>query len=193
VLEKGKLVLRASSPQAVDYYLTSGFSQTGERYWQADEVSTGADPFRPISLRVLDSGGKVADTVRSVEPITVEVEYKLRAPITGLRVGLYLMATHGEHIFTSFDIDDQMQYDRFGVREAGRYISRCEIPADFLNEGRYVLGINASAFRVKRYFQDEHALAFTVDAAGAPGMQWLEPRLGPIRPRLKWQIVEKLT
>jgi lipopolysaccharide transport system ATP-binding protein len=192
VLEKGKLVLRASSPQAVDYYLTSGFSQTGERYWQADEVSTGADPFRPISLRVLDSGGKVADTVRSVEPITVEVEYKLQAPITGLRVGLYLMATHGEHIFTSFDIDDQMQYDRFGVREAGRYISRCVIPADFLNEGRYVLGINASAFRVKRYFQDEHALAFTVDAAGAPGMQWLESRLGPIRPRLKWQIVEKL-
>jgi lipopolysaccharide transport system ATP-binding protein len=107
-------------------------------------------------------------------------------------VGLYLMATHGEHIFTSFDTDDQKQYDRFGVREAGRYISRCEIPADFLNEGRYVLGINASAFRVKRYFQDEHALAFTVDAAGAPGMQWLESRLGPIRPRLKWQIVEKL-
>jgi len=65
------------------------------------------------------------------------------------------------------------------------------IPADFLNEGRYVLGINASAFRVRRYFQDEHALTFTVDAAGAPGMQWLEPRLGPIRPRLDWQIMER--
>ena len=191
VLEKGKLILRASSPQAVDYYLTSGFSQTGERYWQPDEIPAGADPFRPIALRVLDSGGKVVDTVRSVEPVTVEVEYILQAPITGLRVGLYLMATHGDHIFTSFDTDDQKQYDQFGVREAGRYISRCEIPADFLNEGRYVLGLNASTFRVQRYFQDEYALAFTVDAAGAPGMQWLEPRPGPIRPRLKWQIKEK--
>jgi lipopolysaccharide transport system ATP-binding protein len=27
-----------------------------------------------------------------------------------------------------------------------------------------------------------------VDAAGAPGTQWLEPRMGPIRPRLEWQI-----
>ena len=30
----------------------------------------------------------------------------------------------------------------------------------------YVLAVNASSFRVKRYFQDEQALAFSVDAAG---------------------------
>jgi lipopolysaccharide transport system ATP-binding protein len=41
---------------------------------------------------------------------------------------------------------------------------------------------------VKRYFQDEQALTFNVDGAGAPGMQWPEPRLGPVRPRLDWQI-----
>jgi lipopolysaccharide transport system ATP-binding protein len=57
-----------------------------------------------------------------------------------------------------------------------------------LNEGRYVLGLNASAFRVRRYFQDEQALAFTVDVTGAPGMQWPEVRQGPVRPRLDWQI-----
>ena len=70
------------------------------------------------------------------------------------------------------------------------YISKCRLPADLLNEGRYIVGINASAYRVKRYFQDEQALTFTVDATGAPGMQWPEPRLGPIRPRLEWQIQE---
>ena len=126
--------------------------------------------------------------MRSVEPTTIEIEYCLDEAITGLRVGIYLMTTHGEHIFTSFDTDDQAQYEQHGSREPGRYISRCTIPADFLNEGRYVLGINASAFRVRRFFQDEHALAFSVDAAGAPGMQWLEQRLGPIRPRLDWDI-----
>ena len=67
-------------------------------------------------------------------------------------------------------------------------VSRCIIPADFLNEGRYAVGINASSFRVRRYFHDEQALNFTVDATGAPGMQWPEPRLGPARPRLDWQI-----
>ena len=190
VLDKGHLVMRAPSPQAVDYYLSSGFSQTGERFWHADEVPADAHPFCPIAIRVLNPSGRVVDTVRSVEPVTVEIEYRLNAPVTGLRVGIYLLTTHGEHIFTSFDTDDQGNYEAYGVRAAGHYTSRCVIPADFLNEGRYVLGINASTFRVRRYFQDEHALAFTVDPAGAPGMQWGEPRPGPVRPRLDWKIEE---
>ncbi|HSF82418.1 MAG TPA: ABC transporter ATP-binding protein [Anaerolineales bacterium] len=190
ILEKGRLVLRAPSAQAVDYYLTSGFSLTGEHYWQPDEIPPSASPFRPVALRVRNPKGQIVDTVRSIEPVTLEVEYCLDAPITGLRVGIYLMTSHGEQILTSFDTDDQQQFEQLGVRAAGSYLSRCTIPADFLNEGRYVIGINASTFQVRRYFQDENALTFTVDAAGAPGMQWLEPRLGLIRPRLDWQIDE---
>lgn len=197
VLDKGRLLLRAPTQKAVDFYLSSGFSQSGERHWQPDEIPTESQPFRPISMKVLASDGtrlnqearfRVVDTVRSTEPFTLEIEYALGAPITGLRVGIYLMTTHGELLFTSFDTDQPELYQGFGVREAGHYLSRCVIPADFLNEGRYVAGINASAFRVRRYFQDEHALSFNVDSTGAPGMQWTEARLGVIRPRLEWQI-----
>jgi lipopolysaccharide transport system ATP-binding protein len=190
VLEKGKLIFRAPSPQAIDYYLTSGFAQTGERLWQGDELSEDTGPFHPVALRLRSPQGTIVDTIRSTEPITIEFEYQLDEPITGLRVGLYLLTTHGEHIFTSFDTDEPDKFEQFATRPAGCTISRCEIPADFLNDGRYVLGVNASSFRVRRYFQDEHALSFTVDATGAPGMHWLEPRLGSIRPRLNWQIEE---
>ena len=105
-------------------------------------------------------------------------------------MGIYLFSTLGDLIFTSFDTDNPREFKQFGVRLAGRYVSRVEIPADLLNEGRYVLGVNASSFRVRRYFQDEHALSFNVDATGSPGVQWAEPRLGPLRPRLDWQIRE---
>ena len=138
-----------------------------------------------------DGGGKVIDTVRSTEPVTVEWEYQLDAPLTGLRVGMYLNTMRGEYVFTTFDTDDAKQYDQFGARQAGRYISSCSIPADFFNEGRYSLGVNASSFGVKRYFMDENALSFNVDISGAPGTQWPEVRQGPIRPRLDWKI-EKL-
>jgi lipopolysaccharide transport system ATP-binding protein len=94
----------------------------------------------------------------------------------------------GEYIFTSFDTDEESHFERFSTRPAGHYISRCMIPSDLLNEGRYVLGMNASSYRIKRYFQDERALAFTVDGSGAPGKQWPEQRMGPLRPRLTWQI-----
>jgi len=57
-----------------------------------------------------------------------------------------------------------------------------------LNGGRYTLGVNASSYKVRRYFMDEQALSFNVNPSGAPGMQWAEPRPGVLRPRLEWKI-----
>jgi len=188
VLDRGCLVFRAPTPQAVDFYMASGFSQAGERMWEASEIPAGAAPFRPVGLRVRDSHGRSVDSLRSVEPITIEFEYTLDAPITGLRVGIYLLTMRGEYVFASFDTDDPEQFERFSARPTGHYISSGVLPANLLNEGRYVLGVNASSFRIKRYFQDEQALVFTVDAAGAPGKHWPEPRVGPVRPAIVWKI-----
>jgi lipopolysaccharide transport system ATP-binding protein len=188
VLDRGNLILRGPTVEAVDYYMSAGLSKTGERSWDDDRVQKTFSPFIPKAVRVLDSGARISDTVRSTEPITIEIEYHLSEPIQGLRIGLYLLSMRGEFVFTSFDTDDAEKYENFRIRGIGHYISRCKIPADFLNEGRYAIGVNASAFRVKRYFQDERALTFTVDAVGAPGKQWPETRLGLIRPRLEWKI-----
>jgi len=188
VIEKGRLALRAPTAQAVDFYLSRGYSQEGQRCWDEDEVPASASPFRPLALRVVNGQGKVVNTVRSIDPLTLEVEYRLGAPIPGLRVGIYLLSTRGEYIFTSFDTDEPQMYERYATRQPGSYISRCTVPANLLNEGRFVVGINASSYRIRRYFQDEQALTFSVDAAGAPGMQWPEQRLGAVRPLLKWEI-----
>jgi lipopolysaccharide transport system ATP-binding protein len=188
LLDKGKLVLRGPTREVVDTYMASGFSQTGQRHWDEDEVPAEAKPFRPVAIRLVDRNQRVVDTVRSTEPVTITIDYELEAAITGLRVGVYLMTMRGEYVFTSFDTDNPELYDQFSVRATGRYVSSCTIPGDYLNEGRYVLGINASSFRVKRYFQDEVALTFTVDGTGAPGKQWAESRLGLVRPDLDWRI-----
>ncbi len=192
VLERGKMIYRAATPEAIDYYLSSGLAQSGERRWLDDEIPASAKPFKPVALRILNAFGKMADTIRSVEKAEIEFEYSLEEAITGLRLGIYLMSGRGELVFTAFDTDQPDLYDRFAVRDAGQYISRCSLPADILNEGRYILGVNASTFRIQRYFQEENALAFNVDPSGAPGMQWPEPRLGLLRPRLKWNI-EKIS
>lgn len=192
VMQKGQMVKRASTPEAVDFYLASGQAQAGERTWDADEVPASAAPFRPLSLRVKDARGATIDTLRSTEPITLEMEYSLSAPITGLRVGVYLSTVRGEYVFTSFDVDNTDLYEKHSTRQPGHYLSRCQVPADFLNEGRFILGMNASSFGIKRYFMDENALAFNVDPMGAPGMQWAEQRQGPVRPRLDW-VIEKIS
>ncbi|KUK46267.1 MAG: Putative polysaccharide ABC transporter ATP-binding protein [Anaerolinea thermophila] len=188
VLDQGQIVMRGPTPEAVDYYLNMGLTKQGERFWEAPELAGEDSPFRPIALRVLNPAGQVVDTVNATEGFSVALEYHLEEAISGLRVGFYLMTTRGEYVFTTFDTDDPNLFETYGQRAAGRYISRCEIPANLLNEGRYVVGVNASTYMIKRYFQDDQALLFNVDPAGAPGMQWIETRLGPIRPALSWQI-----
>jgi lipopolysaccharide transport system ATP-binding protein len=190
VLDKGHLVYRAPTHQAVDYYMATGFTGAGERIWQPEEVPGDAAPFRPLALRLRDKRGQIADTLRSTEPFNLEFDYELAQPITGLRVGFYLLTMRGEYVFTSFDTDNPNRFEKHSTRTAGRYRSCCQVPADLLNEGRYVLAVNASSFRIKRFFWDDHALAFSIDATGAPGKHWPEPRLGPVRPALDWTIEE---
>lgn len=192
VLEKGKVLLRAPSDEAVDFYLTRGLSKVGERYWEPDEVPASAAPFRPLAIRLLDKNGQVSDSLRSVDPITIEIEYELSEDITGLRVGYYLNTSRGESVFTSFDTDAHELFEEYRSRPKGVYVSRCTIPGYTLNEGRFSLGINASSYRIRRYFQDDQALSFSVDASGAPGTQWPEPRPGAVRPALGWVIEERI-
>ncbi len=191
VLDKGKVLLRAPSAEAVDFYLNRGLSKLGERFWEEDEVPVSSTPFRPLSIRILDKTGQVSDSVRSVEPIRIEIDYELTEDVTGLRVGYYLFTTRGEPVFTSFDIDSEELFKEYTARPKGIYTSRCTIPPDTLNEGRFLLGINASSYGIRRYFQDDQALSFSVDASGAPGTHWPEPRPGPVRPVLGWEIEQK--
>ncbi len=187
VLDQGKMVMWAPTPEAVDHYLNMGLSKQGERYWQSDAVQVDS-PFMPISLRLLNMAGKVVDAVNATEGFQIDLAYELKREISGLRVGIYMMTTRGDTVFTSFDTDDPQAFEKHAVRTSGRYTSRCIIPPNLMNEGRYILGVNASVYRIQRFFQDDKALTFTVDATAAPGMQWPEQRLGPVRPSLDWKI-----
>jgi len=188
VLNQGEVVMRAPTPEAVDFYLNMGLTKQGERHWTLDEIGGRKNPYHPLSLRVMNQSGKIAETVSSAEGFTIEMEYAITEAITGLRVGLYMMTTRGEYVFTSFDVDDPDMFETYSSRPVGHYISKCRIPPYFMNAGRFVLGVNASSYRIKRYFQDDKALTFTVDATGTPGSQWPEKRLGPVRPKLDWKI-----
>ncbi len=188
VLDKGRILTRGETQSAVDFYLNLGQSKQGERIWTKEEVPLPAAPFLPLAVRVIDVNNNIVDTVRSVDGFDLEISYQLTDSITGLRVGLYLNTARGEPVFTTFDTDDPEKFSRYSNRSAGEYVSRCHIPANLLNEGRYVIGVNASSYRIKRYFQDEQVLTFTVDGTGAPGMHWPEPRQGVVRPQLEWEI-----
>ena len=54
VLKRGRLIKRGPTQEAVDFYLSSGQAETGERIWETDEIPASAAPFKPIALRLKD-------------------------------------------------------------------------------------------------------------------------------------------
>jgi len=188
LLDHGEIVQRGPSQDVVDYYLTSGMAQEGERLWQGAPRLAASGPFDPVALRVRDAHGRQSGQLPSVDPLVIEFEYELREDVTGLRIGLYVSSSRGEPVFTTFDTDRTEDFEKYTDRPAGRYISRCRIPANTFNSGRLILGVNASSYRIRSYFTDEHALSLTIDGTGAPGSHWPERRSGPLRPALDWTI-----
>ena len=188
VLDNGELIYQDRTDEAIDFYMSQGFSKSGEKAWQ-ENVENPHSPFTPRALRVRGQEGKVTDSVRSIHPVTVEFEYTLDEPIKGLRTGIYLRDMMGSYVFTSFDTDERDMFDKYDVRQPGHYLSRAVIPADLLNKGRYVLGVNASVYKVERHFQDLRAMVINVSGIDAPGTQWPERRRGVIRPQLDWDIL----
>jgi len=189
VLDQGSLVKRAPTPEAVDFYMSSGMADHGVALWEEEDPRVrAARPFVPRKLRLIDHQGNSSSQVYSAEGFQVEFEYDLLEDITGLRVGLYLYTSRGEPILNSFDTDDGESFQQHTERKAGQYVSCCTIPGHLLNGGRFVLGVNASSYRIRSYFTDEHALTFDVDPTGAPGSHWPERRMGSVRPALTWEI-----
>ena len=189
VIEHGRIAFRGPTSDAIDIYLNSGADNDVEHTWSGQLVERSR-PFVPSRLRVVDHTGGPTQQVSGSEPFWIEFEYRLEEAITGLRVGVYLYSAQGEPILTSFDTDDLGVFRELESRKEGRYVSRCRIPAQLLNEGRFIVGVNASSFGVRSYFTDENALAFTIDGTGAVGNQWPEARRGPLRPAFKWEIRE---
>ena len=189
VLEHGRIAYRGPTSKAIDLYLSFGAEEGAEHAWSDPEVEE-ARPFVPKRLRIVDRTGGAVQQVSGSEPFWIEFEYRLEEPITGLRVGVYLFSGQGEPILTSFDTDDLDAFNELESRDAGKYVSRCMIPAHLLNEGRFIVGVNASSYGVRSYFTDEHALRFMIDGTGAVGSQWPEVRRGPLRPALEWEIRE---
>src|SRR5690606_38708910 len=79
VLNKGQMLMRAPTQEAVDFYLSSGQSQAGEKIWDEEDIPVANAEFIPISLKVKERSGKVVDTIRSTEPVTLEFEYQLNS------------------------------------------------------------------------------------------------------------------
>lgn len=186
-LTNGQIFLKGSKDKVIKDYLNMFNQDTGQACWQELQSAPGNRSIRLKAVRILDGNGKVSTRLDIQKAFYVEIEYDIYDSLPKLRTGFSLMTADGVTVFTSSDSADASWDDK--LRTPGKYISRCEIPANLLNEGSYVItNIAADIPFVEILFLEEASLPFCIEKTGGVSGKFPEKWAGVICPELKWNI-----
>lgn len=187
-LNEGRLQEIGITESVVAAYLYTGTETRGEVRWENLKEALGNEQLRLRAVRIRNSEGKISSSVDMRYQFYVELEYDIFCPLSGVRVGFWLLTPDRTVIFAAGDNEDQAWEGK--IREPGRYISRCEIPGKLFKAGEYLLTIGADIPSAEVIFSEEGVLRFHIEQTDISGpMVSSSERLpGIICPPLQWNI-----
>ena len=184
-LERGALLEEGPSEGVVERYLQSSSSDPNSSDIASQIALLGPDPvFGLKAVRVLQ-GGIERLSIASGMPLEIEMDYEVYRPTDGLHVYLSLFDMDGSLLFETLHNGDSSSLPRV---EAGRYMSRVVIPADFLAPRRYRIDVEAGIANVRGVLVKPVSFVVDVHASGCvnqayPG--YVTP--GKLAPHLSWR------
>ena len=125
---------------------------------------------RLLGVRLVNARGLNSATVADNETLFVEVEYETLRNATGLRIGATITTTDGTVLLSTKDRDELPEDDS---RAPGRYLSRCELPANFFNYGQYFVSVGADFPMIQAHFP---LMASSRFRGGGGRGRWPHPR-----------------
>ena len=150
LLEKGRMKMMDSTETVVSHYLSNGGEVEAERIWSDGERRPGNDKVRLLSVRATDPEGNPVGKVDIRRPVFIEIEYEVFQALPHLRTGFRLLTSEGTEAFSSADTANADWRHR--PRGIGRYVSRCKIPGNLLNEGVYAITVGGDIPYVEGFF-----------------------------------------
>ncbi len=184
-LDQGTVRETGDPEDVVARYLSTGVDGTGEVVFPDNASAPGSEYVRPLAVRIRSRNGDITSVPDSREPVMLEVEYRLLRNAPGLRMGVTLVGGDGSVLFSTNDHDSVPEQI---PRTAGRYVSRCEIPGNFLNYGQYFVSVGADFPLIQHHFALDRVLCLRVERVGGEGSHIPDGRGGLLRLVLPWEV-----
>lgn len=179
MLSESRVIRDGDPEEVVRHYLASGSVE-------ASGVVFDLDPAEQIgqvcSVTLIDERNNNTGILDVEKPHWVEIEYIVHCDLPDHRVYIVVSSDNGEHLFTSTSADCATEANPV---KHGRYRTRVELPAVFLNSGRYLLGVGIGQPKVRSIDFRENALNFQVE--GYP-FAIQEARRGYFCGKLSWEL-----
>jgi len=185
-LMNGKVVDSGDSTSMVTRYLQHSSSRAGRE--DVVQLIAGLPPdpvFRLDAIRLLQRDNETTNVLNG-EPLDIEIRFTVFSTTLGLHVYFQLLDLEEVVILESIHNGSVDQAPRV---EAGQWIARARIPADFLAARPYQLLLRAGIADVRSLLREPIRLTFDVQQSGVvnrafPGYQ----TPGRIAPLLEWQV-----
>ncbi|HVY42148.1 MAG TPA: ABC transporter ATP-binding protein [Hyphomicrobiaceae bacterium] len=181
-LEQGRLREFGPTEEIVGRYLTLDAANEAQVSFPED-AAPGSEYVKLLAVRLENGRGVPTASIGSSEPVVIELEYRTLRDTNGLRLGVTLITRDGSVLLSSKDLDVLPENLH---RPPGRYVSRCELPANFLNSGQYFVSVGADFPMIQGHFHLDRVVSFLVEPAGGGGSHIPDGRAGFLRMSLPW-------
>jgi lipopolysaccharide transport system ATP-binding protein len=194
LFERGRLIEDGLPQPVVESYLSRSTPIHTSRQWTLENapVSPGGH-YRLWSFKVAGADGETRAHFDVKEPVVVVLEWDVL--IGEYPTSVYVSVRHesGVTVFTTLDNHDSPWTEK--VAPAGRYRAQFVVPANFLNEGMFMMDFSVTAtHRTSEIISCSDAATFYVvddmKNAGVRGNWTRKWFTSVIRPQLKWTHFE---
>lgn len=179
-------------------------SKTWEKYYDNTETSTklpapvitwsdseapGNELFLIRKVEVIPQNKNNADIITTADTIEINIEFEKRTNGDFIDMGYGLLDKSGVLVFISNTKDITHPESH---KEAGKYISKCVVPAHWLNSSVYSLSIFVAKNKTENIMNIAYVLSFKVEFSDEElNSDWLKyypPDPGILKPKLKWHV-----
>jgi len=169
LLNQGQISMRGDIASVIEGYLGNVWETQGVDF-KEEIAKLPKDPsFRFLEIHVKQNSKDIKFDVGNANPIDIELSYEILQEEIGFRVYFDICDSSGELLIRSFN--DEQNEGTSSVKP-GRYISKTQIPANFLGPIKYILMIHATIFNVRSCSGDGISVPLCVTQDGIYNMAY---------------------
>jgi len=189
LLEAGRVAADGPPDEIIRTYLTSARREGGEITWTDRAQAPGNDEARLRAARLAQSGNaQPTANFQLAEEILIQVEYERLAAGNQLSGTLLLKDQIGSTVLMSSSTQALgFQSAAMMTQPPGDYRLECRIPANLLNEGRYVVSVRIGHGLNQPVAIADDCLSFDVHDTGEQRGLYAGNWPGVVRPQLSWR------
>jgi lipopolysaccharide transport system ATP-binding protein len=185
LLDGGRVTADGAPGEIVALYLRSAARAAAVREWTLLD-GPGDAHCRLLRFELTQDGQRLDGQAYSSRPLGISLAFHVERPSRKLQVGFDLLTADGLSLFQSFHTDLATEHPT----EPGDYEVRCDMPANLLNKGSYVVSPMVALYFTQWVVRhDANAeLRFDVNLDHPASPMWYSPREGALAPALQWEL-----